>query len=163
MKSMRDLTTDFKTMKSKMQKLITDAPRIAGVEAVRVVKENFKLQGYDDGRGITRWEDRKASTNKSYDKRSGVKGSTFNSKNPLLKQTLTLYNSIRSKVNGKRIFVGINLDLVPYGRRHNEGLDKMPKRQFMPAPTDGKNIKITKAVKSKILYERDRIIKNFKK
>lgn len=108
---------DLRKVKADLEKLQKDAPRMAGVEAVKWIHGNFAKQGYK-GR---RWKKRKDSTNKRYDSRSGVKGSVFNSANPVLDQTGNLKDSIRAKTEGNKTYIGFNTDKVPYGVIHNEG------------------------------------------
>lgn len=180
MKSLQQLLSDFKNISAQQKKLIDATPRIMGVESVKIVKENFKLQGYDSGIGFTKWPSRKAATNAAYDRgkkvnskngklskyRSGkngtYKGSVFSSQKPILMQTLTLFNSIDYKLRGKRVFTGVNTSIVPYSIAHNEGLHHEPKRKFMPTPNEPPNQKIINVIRKKLDIETERIMKNFK-
>jgi hypothetical protein len=152
-----------------MQKLQGQLPRIIGNESVKVVKQNFVLQGYDSGTGVNSWAARSEATNKRYDKRYGVKGSVYQSGNPLLKQTLDLYNSVRYYLQSKSVTVGSDLTLVPYAKKMNEGgtgkwgnnETKTPARPFIP--TDQPNAKILNRVQKKVASERDKALKDFKK
>lgn len=162
-KTMQQLFIDWRAAKAEMEKLVSNMPRIAGVESVRVVKQNFLLQGYDDGMGFTKWKDRKAATNRAYDRRGQYKGSVFNSRKPLLRQTLRLFNGIQYRVIGRNsVIIGVDLGLVPYAKRHNEGLDKMPKRQYMPTPNQPPNRKMLAAIEKKYNFERDKAMRRFK-
>lgn len=108
--------------KARMDKTIkTDLPRIIGTTCVKVVQDNFRLQGYDSGNGVTKWAPRKNSTNKKYNSRSGVKGSTASSKNKILVQTGNLRESVKYVANGQTVRVGIDLGVIPYAQVHNEG------------------------------------------
>jgi hypothetical protein len=169
MKSMQNLLNDWQNATRNMQKLGNDIPRIFGNEGVKVSKDNFKLQGYDSGTGLKSWPARSETTNKRYDKRSGVKGSVYQSGNPLLTQTRDLYNAIKYYLQGKRVTVGVDLTLIPYAKKMNEGgpgtwgknATNTPARPFIP--TDGPNVKILKAAGKKIESERNKALKEFKK
>lgn len=171
MKSIPDLISDFKAAKEAMKKLQEKVPRIIGNEAVKSIKANFRLQGYDSGTGVTNWKPRSIDTNKRYDKRYGVKGSVYQSSNPLLKQTGVLYNSVQYNVKGKLVFVGVDLGQVPYAQKMNDGgpgkwgknSTNTPARQYMPKPNQGPNPKMLKAILKKIKSERDRALANFKR
>jgi phage gpG-like protein len=145
-----------------MQLVEAKAPRIIGNEAVRLVKENFRIEAYDSGSGVTKWPPRKASTNNRYDKRTGVKGSVFNSDKKLLDQTGNLKDSIHYELKPKGVLIGSDLTIIPYAQIHNEGGNgmawgrvpfKMPERKYMPAPNEPPNPKMLKAITAKIDYE----------
>lgn len=158
MKSVQDLLNDFSKAKEAMEKLHTvSLPKIIGNEAVRVVKDNFKLQGYDAGTGVNKWDARKPSTDKSYDKRRGVKGTVYNSKNPLLMQTRNLFNGVKYLATNGIINIGVNLTLVPYAEYVNEI------RKYTPAGNEPPNPKILKSIEKKYLSEREKIMGVFKK
>lgn len=163
MKSISQLLTDWRTARARMEKLSNDAPRIFGAESVKVVKDNFRIQGYDSGTGVKTWESRKASTNKAYAKRWGVKGSVYQASNPLLQQTRNLYNAVKYVVAGRQVDVGINLSLIPYAEKMNKGGNGTPARKFIPANGEPPNPKILKAAHKKIVSERDNAMKDFKK
>lgn len=194
-KNLRDALEDLRQARIDMEALEKAAPRMAGVEAVKWIQGNFAKQGYKG----KRWKKRKDSTNKRYDSRSGVKGSVFNSANPILNQTGNLKDSIRAKAEGHKVYIGFNTDKVPYGVIHNEGgtiqigsktrsvyfmgnkfaqrgkhnraenltykahTIRMPQRQFMPKPNEPADPAMMKAVTSKINYERNKIMRKFKK
>lgn len=167
MKTLPDLIREFSSARGRMEQLVKDAPRIIGNEAVRVVKQNFALSGYDSGSGFDKWAARKASTNLAYSRgrskggRSQYKGSIYSASNPILIQTRNLYNAIQYKTRSRSVFIGVNLTLIPYAKVHNEGGLRTPKRQYMPI--NGGNKKITRIAGEKLIFERDRIMKVFKK
>lgn len=172
MKSMSDLLSDWRTARTQMEKVVNNLPRIIGNESVRVVKENFKLQGYDSGSGVKPWDKRADDTNKNYDHRYGVKGSVYNSGSPILMQTRNLYNSIKYSIIGKNVIIGVDLTLVPYGEKMNEGgsgtwgkhaKTDTPARQYMPTPNEPPNIKILNAVGKKVKFESDKAMSIFKR
>jgi phage gpG-like protein len=171
MNGMIQLLGDWRRASEEIIALVDKLPRVIGNIAVKEVKNNFTIQGYDSGAGVQQWEPRKDSTNKRYTKRYGVKGSVFQADNKILLQTRNLYNAIRYKATKNSVTIGVNLDLVPYAKIHNEGGQgnafgkasfTMPKRQFMPMPSDTMaNPKIMAAAGKKIIFERDRILKKF--
>lgn len=182
MQSLDALLRDFQKSRATMDTLMKKTPDIIGVESVKIVKTNFLLEGYDSGNGVTSWPKRKEATNKSYDrgktvnaktgklsryrtgKNSTYKGSVYSSSKPLLRQTLALFNSITYRASSNLVFVGVNLNIVPYARAHNEALNHQPLRQFMPRPQDKNgNPKIMAAVRKKIDYETNHAMKQFAK
>jgi hypothetical protein len=187
-KSLSQLLADWRKAKTAIEKLTNDMPRIIGNESVKVVKENFKLQGYDSGNGVTPWQPRKAVTDAAYDrgriryangKKSkyrhgpgGYRGSVYNSENKLLLQARVLYNGIKYIVNSKRsVTIGVDDALIPYGRKMNEGgpgkwgkrPTMTPARKFMPTPGEKPNAKILAKIFNKIERERKRILRDFKR
>jgi hypothetical protein len=171
MKSIANCISDFKAARQDMKKLQADIPKIVGSEAVKVIKANFRLQGYDSGSGVTPWKDRSAATNKQYDQRKGVKGSVYQSSNKLLKQSGVLFNVVKYQVQGKLVYVGVDLGLVPYAKKMNDGgpgkwgknSTNTPARKYMPDDGEGPNVKMLKAAFKKIQSQRDRALKQFKK
>lgn len=162
-KSLSQLLSDWRTARANMEKLSNDIPRIMGAESVKVVKDNFKLQGYDSGTGVAGWEARAEKTDKAYDKRHGVKGSVFNSNNPILKQTRNLYNAVKYAATKTLVTVGVDLGLIPYAQKMNEGGNGTPARKYIPGPSEAPNIKILKRIQKKVASERNKAMKNFKK
>lgn len=200
MKTLDNLLADFRRAREQMDRLDAKLPNIIGVEALKVIDKNFASESYDTGFGKTKWAPRSPATNKSYDKRSGVAGSVFNSSNKLLEQTGNLHDGIKKKVLGRTVWIGVNLTKVPYAKIHNEGgririgitrrvlyfkkgggfakkgehdykkkkavaahSITMPQRQYMPKPGEKSNPAIMKASYRKLQFERDRIMRPFKK
>lgn len=163
MKSLNQLLSDWRGATARMEKLQNDTPRIFGNESVKVVRENFKLQGYDSGSGVNGWEERDEKTNEAYNKRHGVKGSVYNSNNPLLTQTHNLYNSIKYKILNTVVNIGVDLGIIPYAQKMNEGGDGVPARQYIPKEKEGPNPKILRKVLKKITSERGKAMSLFKK
>lgn len=180
MKDLSALQRDIARARQDMAKLADNLPRIIGTESVRIVKLNFQLQAYDSGNGITAWPKRKPATNAAYDRghtysksgkrskyRTGkngtYKGSVYSSSNPLLRQTLALYNSIHYVASKRTVFVGTSLTLVPYAKAHNESLNHQPLRKYMPTRSEGANPKIISTVKKRIDYETSKAMHLFKK
>lgn len=155
------LLSNWRASRAAMERLTEDLPRIIGVESVRAVKENFKLQGYSSGSGVAPWKARKESTNKAYDRgknggryRSGknktYKGSVYSGSNPLLMQTHNMYNSIKYQRIGNQVQVGIDLAVIPYAKAMNKT------RKFMPSDGEPPNLLILSRVKKKFEYEKNK-------
>lgn len=172
MKTISELLADWRSSSNQMKKVTDSLPRIIGNVAVREVKRNFTIQGYDSGTGVDAWQPRKAVTNAAYDKRSGVKGSVYNSSSPILMQTRNLYNAVKYIVTGKVVTIGVDLTLVPYGEKMNEGgpgkwgknaTTNTPARKYMPTPSEPPNAKILLGVRKKLQFEIDNALNPFKK
>lgn len=88
-----------------------------GVMAKNNFTANFRKQGFED-ETVTPWQPRKrADIGRSRGARS------------ILIKSGRLRRSITFRKKGKwSVVIGTD---VPYARRHNEGLNKMPKRQFI--------------------------------
>jgi hypothetical protein len=129
MKDLNQLYSDWSKKSKALKDLQNSAPRVAGIIAVAESRKNIDMQKFN-APGYPIWEPRKASTNKSYDR---MKGSVYNSKNPLLKQTGNLYSGIKYIASGKRVSIGVNLNDVPYAKANNEGniSTHLPKRKFL--------------------------------
>jgi hypothetical protein len=170
MKTLAQLLADMKAARAAMKALQDKLPRIIGNESVKVIKDNFRLQGYDSGTGVTPWKQRSQATNTRYDKRYGVKASVYQSSNQLLKQTGVLYNAIQYKVQGKLVFIGVDLGVVPYAQKMNDGgpgkwgknATQTPARKYMPAKNEPPNAKMLKRIIKKVESERDKALSNFK-
>lgn len=181
MKSLANLFTDMSNARKAMQQVVDSAPRIIGVEAVKSIKQNFSLQGYDSGISFTKWPKRKPQTDAAYDRgrtvspRTGklskyrkgkngtYKGSVYSSSKPILDQTGDLKNSVHYLASKRRVFVGVNLALIPYAKAHNEGLNHEPKRQYMPLPGEKANPKILAAAKKQLDYSTSQAMRLFKR
>lgn len=173
-KKLSDLLTDFRGSKQQLETLVKNMPRIAGSVAVKIVKDNWRIQGYDSGTGVTKWPDRTAATNELYDKRVWVKGSVYNSSRRLLEQTMALFNAVKYDLLAGKVRIGVDLSLVPYAQYVNEGVKdgslgphhihtETPPRQYMPKPGEPPNPKIFAAIEKKVKYEADKALKVFKK
>jgi len=174
-KNLNDLLKDWRGTETEMQTLVKALPRIVGSEAVKSVKDNFRLQGYDSGTGVVKWKERSAATQSLYDKRVWVKGSVYSSTRKLLEQTMALFNGIKyDQIGTGRVRIGVDINLVPYAQYMNEGVTdgsmgphhihtEIPPRQFMPRPGEPPNPKIMAAVEKKVIYERDKALQTFKK
>lgn len=149
-KSLAQLQADFAKAAQKTEQLQTMLPSIIGAEAVKVVKQNFDLQGYDSGAGFTPWRQRADVTNQAYDynrvanaftvrskgkgrgqfltpsgrkskARNKYKGSVYSSQNKIMLQTRNLYRNLTYFAGSKRVTVGVNETLIVYAKKLNEG------------------------------------------
>jgi hypothetical protein len=109
------------------------------------------------------------------------KGSVVSSKRPTLVQTGNLRDSLSFRVSGSKVNIGVyprmvtiggkTRDAMAYAERNNEGGTghwgkhsvRIPKRQFMPRPTEGPNRKILMAVEKKFDSEVLKFMKDWKK
>lgn len=106
------------------------------------------------------------------------KGSVVRSGNPILLQTRNLRDSVSYSISGSIVTIGVfrrtivingeTHDTMNYAKVHNEGLSfmawgkhaaKMPKRQFMPRPSDPPTQAMRDAIKKKY-YEKLNAIMN---
>lgn len=125
MKSLTDLKNAIKQKEADLRELEKQKPRIAGVVSVTILQENFtKHHGYRDIGGVNKWKERSKATNDAYDRRAygseSVKGSVYSSKNPLLLQSRTLYDSLTYDATGSRVTIGFNENICPYARDVDE-------------------------------------------
>lgn len=122
MKSLTNLIRDFHNSRIAFEKLHADTPRIYGVIGVKVIRENFDLQGFAESNGaVQKWKPRSETTNKMYDSSKRYKGSVYSSKNPILKQTGNYYDAVNYRATQKQVRIGVNENQVPYARLNNEG------------------------------------------
>ena len=177
MRSLFNLYNDWRAKSRALAAFDKDLPRLIGIECVKVVKQNFQKQGYDSGAGIAPWKARSPKTNKTYDRNridsrgrrgntgrnSTYRGSVYSSAKPLLMQTRNLYNSVSYTVVSKRVTIGVNASVIPYAKRMNEGGGGVPARKFMPTDSDKPNLLMLSRVKRKIEFEREKILKQFRR
>jgi phage gpG-like protein len=145
MKNLSDLKKDFNQIVKNYNSDAGKLPRIVGDIAVKTIRENFLYQRFDEPGG-TKWKDRTPGTDKSYTQgrgkggKSKYKRSVFNASNPILIQTGNLRSGIKYIVQGNKIDIGVNLNIVPYAKIHNEGgrimawgktWVTMPKRKYL--------------------------------
>ncbi len=142
--------------------------RIIAVEGQNFINKNFRDQGFNDV-GVEKWEPRKTTDDQGRDLtkyrtgRRGKRGSLNqfgrrNSGRAILVGYNTggdkLKNSFQSHINRSTKTVTFR-SYKKYAARHNEGLDDMPKRQFI-----GKSAFLNKQIFNKVSKELD---KQFKK
>ena len=124
---MIDLGKQLNQLKREKRNLM----RTLGANGIRHFKiVNFEAQGFVDS-SLDRWQPKR--------KKDGRK--TLVGKTSILRNTIG-YNVVGNNINFH--------SLAPYARKHNEGLEGMPKRQFMgdSAKLNKKNnIAIQRAIK----------------
>ena len=155
-----------------LQKLLDNAakvipgklPSIIEVEGLNFIKKNFRDEGFNDGskkawekrqterdgRDLTRYKTNRVGTagslNKFGQREQGrailVGHNTGGNK---------LRNSFRARKNRQRV---VFYSYKKYAQRHNEGLDGMPKRQFM-----GMSKTLEDNIKKKLTRELDKALK----
>jgi hypothetical protein len=141
MENLADLQRLFDTM---ARELPTALPTIVGVEGKNFIQKNFRDQGFNDA-GLTKWQERKTVDGNGRDitryrtNRVGRVGNLnkYGSKN-VDRAILVGFNTGGDKLmNSIHYRTTSNYGVVTfythkaYAERHNEGLDGMPKRQFM--------------------------------
>ena len=138
---------------------------IIEVEALNSINKNFQDQGFNDA-GVSKWKPRKTTDKKGRDltryrtDRKGKKGelTRFGQKeigrNILIGHNTggnKLWKSFRARREQNRVRI---YTYKPYAKRHNEGIDGMPKRQFM-----GNSQYLREQIKNKVTKELDKIFK----
>ena len=162
---------DLKDLQKMLLKTAVEMPDVATkvirVEGMRFIKHNFRKQGFDSGTGIDKWKKRRTLDSRGRNitryrtNRRGKKGTpnkygrSITGRAILIGQDTggnKLSNSFRSYKKGKFI-VGFRT-YKNYAQMHNEGLDGMPKRQFM-----GPSKKLDRAILKKLKREHDKRLK----
>ena len=113
---------------------------LIGNEAKNFFVNSFRLQGFED-RTVEKWKPRKKETKRSIGRAILVKSGD-------LRRSI-----IRQPVNKANLSVKISTDLV-YAKVHNEGIGKMPKREFI-----GNSYKLNENCKKIVISQLDKIFK----
>jgi phage gpG-like protein len=167
MKTLRDLARDFHNSAEEFKRKQKIAPMTIGRIGVIVQKENFTAQGFVESVGpAQKWKERSKVTNDIYDSRKGVKGSVYNSANPILLQSGNMRDNITYRTSAKGVNIGVNLNLIPYAKKNNEGGSqkfgkkwvRIPKRKFL-----GMSRKLALRIKDKLKQQRMEAFKKFAK
>ncbi|MGA0556545.1 phage virion morphogenesis protein [Larkinella sp. VNQ87] len=112
---------DFKQAAKQAQAFIqNDVPRIVQVEGKKHFKQSFHNEGFTDVT-LEKWPD---ISEKAKDRKRRKNGSLP----PILTDTGNLGDSIDADIQPGQVVFGSD---VPYAKRHNEGTNGTPKRQFM--------------------------------
>jgi phage gpG-like protein len=159
---------DLQKLLWKASKEIPDkALRIIGTEGKKFITKNFRDQSFTDST-TKKWEARKTKDNQDRDitryrtNRVGRAGSLnrYGSKNAD-RAILVGFNTGGDKLKNsfKYSVSQANNNVVfrtykPYAARHNEGLDGMPKRQFI-----GKSAYLNRQIADKIKRELDQTLR----
>ena len=161
-KDMRDLQ---KLLRRGMKVMPNKLPRIIEVEGLRFISKNFRDQGFNDT-GLRKWKKRKTRDANGKDltryrtSRVGTRGSLNRYGSRLKGRAILvgqetggdkLKNSFRANRNSRKVSF---ITYKKYAKRHNEGEDGMPQRQFM-----GKSAYLDKQIKKKLTKELDKLFK----
>lgn len=111
---------DFDKINSNLNKLVKNLPVQVGNVALNHTKDSFRKQGFTDEK-LDPWKARK--TQNRSDRKS-------RKQRAILVDSGALRRSLRVR---KAVFeeIAIGSYGIPYAKRHNQGLSKMPKRQFV--------------------------------
>lgn len=160
----QDMRQLQKLLRRGMRVMPDKLPRIIEGEGLRFISKNFRDQGFNDN-GLRKWKQRKTRANgkdltRYRTNRVGTRGAL---------------NRYGSKIKGRAILVGHDtggdklknsfrasrssskvsfITYKKYAKRHNEGEDGMPQRQFM-----GKSAYLDKQIKKKLTKELDKLFK----
>lgn len=100
---------DIRRNAAEAEKVFKQVPRIMAGAAIKMKDANFSARGFiENGSVVQPWPARKSETT-----RSGGKG--------VLTDTGTMQDSVKARVSGNKVTVGIDLNKVPYAQIHNEG------------------------------------------
>lgn len=139
MRFLQDLQNKINGFANNLKSDLTD---IIEVEGTNFIKKNFQDEGFNDT-GLEKWEQRKTTDSRGRDNtryrtnRVGRAGSLNKygrmiQDRPILTGHATggdkLRNSFRARKQGNAV---VFFTYKRYAQRHNEGLKRMPKRQFM--------------------------------
>lgn len=138
---------------------------IMEVEAMAFINKNFRDQGFNNS-GVEKWKKRKTTDRNGRDltryrsNRVGIPGELTKfgqrekGRHILIGHNTggdKLWRSFRAKKEKDRVRI---FTYKRYAQRHNEGLNKMPRRQFI-----GKSIYLENKIKDKITIELDKIFR----
>ena len=172
---LKNLSRDFKKATEQMKQLHEkDLMKYAGIEGVKLVKENFKRQEFVNGGDTEAWDARPDWVNKIYDTNPNYKGSYVKGSNPIAKQTGKLRDSNTYEVLTNKVLIGTNTNEVPYAKKINEGGESywaeadrtinVIARKYLPVTTDEHFIQtIWNRAKKKYDVRIDQIMSKFKK
>ncbi|MDX9703916.1 MAG: phage virion morphogenesis protein [Candidatus Auribacterota bacterium] len=108
-RDLKFLAEDVKKHSADVGKAISEMPRVIAGAAIKMKDANFSAQGFvENGRAVSPWPKRKSETTRSDGKR-------------ILHSTGNMQDSVRKRISGNRISIGIDLGKVPYAHAHNEG------------------------------------------
>jgi phage gpG-like protein len=123
---------EFENIVKKLDKAKVDLPKLVASDIRNYFVNSFRRQGFDG----QKWQEVK---------RREKENQTAKDKKPILIQTGRLRRSVNEsirKTTWDEIVLGID---TPYAKYHNEGTDKIPKRQFM-----GQSKELDEKVKNRI-------------
>lgn len=151
---MRDLKDLQKLLDKASKEIPQKTLRIIGKEGKKNITKSFRDVGFTDG-STQKWEPRKTTDKTGRDltryrtDRKGKKGNLTKFGNQIKGRALLagLRSSIQYRISLGSKQVSFHT-YKKYAKRHNEGLDGMPKREFM-----GKSNFLNNQIKSKITIE----------
>lgn len=137
----------FRAMHRRLESVTNTLPSVIANEGTRFWVGNFDKEGFEDS-GVQRWQTPKrripGTAEFRYPKKKGL--------SRRVKKTLIGTGKLRRAVNAsvkertmKKVVWKVGRE-VPYAARHNEGLNGMPKREFM-----GESKELNKRFKRKII------------
>lgn len=132
---------EFENIVAKLEKAKVDLPKLVASDIRNYFVNSFKRQGFDG----QKWQEVK---------RREKENQTAKDKKPILIQTGRLRRSVNEsirKTTWQEIVLGID---TPYAKYHNEGTDRIPKRQFM-----GDSKELQTKIEARIEKEIKKIIK----
>lgn len=132
---------EFENIVAKLEKAKVDLPKLVASDIRNYFVNSFKRQGFDG----QKWQEVK---------RREKENQTAKDKKPILIQTGRLRRSVNEsirKTTWEEIVLGID---TPYAKYHNEGTDRIPKRQFM-----GDSKELQTKIQARIEKEIKKIIK----
>ncbi|MDR2361586.1 MAG: hypothetical protein LBD91_02540 [Prevotellaceae bacterium] len=127
-----------------------DAPKMAGKTAADFFTDNFQRQGFLS-RGLRAWPEVKRRKPKANGRPYTPRETTAAGRRILFGQTRNLSRSIDYDPQKGHVIVYSDVHYAPY---HNEGTDKLPKRQFI-----GDSAELDKLVISELERKLKNIIK----
>ena len=121
MKSINDLQNIFINLKKSVPVFKKTFEKNLGSFVVRDIDINFTKAGIDKGKrgGFEKWKVSKASIRRRDPSR------------PTLTNTRSLRKNVKYEISEDSLKIGIDLNSVPYGKSHQEGTNKLPKREFL--------------------------------
>jgi hypothetical protein len=124
--SFNNLNDAFRKQQKKFKANEQRAFKKAGLMAVRHFRESFRNEGFTDD-GLSKWD----NVQRRMPKTNAYKYATPSARTRgILRGKGILANSVKTiSVSPVQIVVGVQG--LKYAARHNDGLDGMPKRQFI--------------------------------
>lgn len=157
---------DLQNMLNQAAKQIPDkALRIIGVEGLKFIKKNFRDQGFNDT-GIKKWQKRKTTDKNGRDMTRYTRGRNAGSMTKFGLRNADRALLVGHDTGGDKLINSFKYNIIKassqvhystnkkYAARHNEGLDGMPKRQFM-----GKSKYLDNQISQKIKKELDKLLR----
>lgn len=161
---------DLKDLQKLLNKTAKEMPtvtlKVIEVEGLAFIKKNFRDEGFNTGSGVQKWQARKTIDKRGRDitlyrtNRRGKRG-TLNKYGRTIQDRALLVghktggNKLTNSFQAIRSKTGVAFRTYKaYAKRHNEGLDGMPKRQFM-----GKSNYLDNRIYKKLKREYDKRLK----